>query len=63
MRSLMPEKLLEEQDRLYPEYMDSTEDCTILEYILKHGSEEMRNYLENEIKEKKEARARGVILN
>ena len=60
---IMPTHLHREEERLVKEYMQSTEDCGMIEYVTKHSSDELKAYYKAYDSEKKWAEERGIIIN
>lgn len=60
---IIPEHLRVEEKRLVEEYMQSTETCGMLEYAMKHGSDELNAFYDAFDEEEKWAKEHGMIID
>lgn len=63
MEPIMPKKIRKEQDTLFEAFMKSDEDISPMEYMCKHGSDDLRKYLIEKKRQSEENLKNGFIID
>lgn len=63
MEPIMPKNLREEQDLLVDKWYNSDEDIRMFDYVIKHCSAELKQFILHEKERKEKARKMGIIIN
>ena len=63
MRIEKSQAIRTEQEKLFSEYLQSTEDISPQEYAYKYGSDELKKYLDKFEKELAENEKKGIVVN